>query len=122
MNDRLEEELIALERRLLLPEVRASRAELDRLIDDSFLEFGASGVRFGKQEALRRLPVEEPPEFGATDFEARRLAPDVMQVIYRGTIKRPGEDETHHSLRSSIWRRNGGQWQMVFHQGTPCKP
>jgi ribonuclease HI len=22
------------------------------------------------------------------------------------------------SLRSSLWRRDGGTWQLVFHQGT----
>jgi hypothetical protein len=29
-----------------------------------------------------------------------------------------GQRAPANSLRSSIWRRQGEQWQMVFHQGT----
>ena len=120
MND-LRDHLIALERRLLEPEVRASRAELDRLLADDFLEFGASGVRFGKAEALARLPHEQPPEFTNQDFELRQLAADVALLTYRATLRRPGDPDPRYSLRSSLWKKNGEQWQMVFHQGTGCE-
>ena len=118
MND-LRNHLIALERRLLEPEVRASRAELDHLLADDFLEFGASGVRFGKAEALARLPDEQHPEFTNQDFELRQLAPDVALLTYRATLRRPDDPAPRYSLRSSLWKKNGEQWQMVFHQGTP---
>lgn len=29
-------------------------------------------------------------------------------------------DNTYHALGSSIWKLEGEQWQMIFHQGTPC--
>jgi hypothetical protein len=28
------------------------------------------------------------------------------------------EEQVMYSLRSSIWRRSEGRWQMIFHQGT----
>jgi hypothetical protein len=29
-----------------------------------------------------------------------------------------GQRSPANSLRSSVWRQQGEQWQMVFHQGT----
>ena len=121
MNEALESQLIVLEKRLLEPQVRASREELDDLLADDFLEFGASGVRFGKAQALDRLPTETAPSFFTQDFELRGLGQDVAQLVYRAIIERPGQPRLY-SLRSSIWRRQAEQWAMVFHQGTACEP
>ncbi|MCG8455421.1 MAG: nuclear transport factor 2 family protein [Holophagales bacterium] len=115
-------QLFALERRLFEPDVRASRRELDRLIADDFLEFAATGASFGKSEALSRLPQEDPPQIEAWGFELRRLTADVAQVVYRARLERPGDVQPRFSRRSSLWRRRGDEWQMVFHQGTPCAP
>ena len=129
MPHELETHLVALERRLLESDVRASAEALDRLLDDDFQEIGASGVRFGKAEALERLPREhrdrppgeDPPRFGTYDFDLRILAPDVAQLLYRATIEQPDTPQLY-SLRTSIWRRQGQRWRMVYHQGTRCTP
>jgi hypothetical protein len=47
-------------------------------------------------------------EVTVQDFATRELAPDVVLVTYK----------TASALRSSIWKRIGGKWQMIFHQGT----
>ncbi|WP_053047380.1 DUF4440 domain-containing protein [Thalassomonas viridans] len=118
----LQDEITALELALLKPEVRRSRSELNRLISDDFLEFVGSGRRFGKAEVLERLPQETPPEFSARDFELRRLGDQVVQLIYKSTMLKAGSGQTSYSLRSSLWRRSGDSWQMLFHQGTLCPP
>ena len=46
----LEERILALERKLLDPDVRASSQELDRLIADDFVEFGSSGRIWNKRD------------------------------------------------------------------------
>ena len=51
-----------------------------------------------------------------SDFAARRLAPSVVLLTYRATA------DGVATLRSSIWRRAGDCWQMMFHQGTPSAP
>lgn len=118
----LKEQLIKLELLLLKPEIRASEKELDRLIADEFLEFGSSGIRFGKKEVMVRLPDEVAPEIMATDFELREITPNVAQLVYKASMKKHSKNAMRYSLRSSIWKLNGSEWQMVFHQGTPCAP
>ncbi|MGS0674162.1 nuclear transport factor 2 family protein [Shewanella sp. 125m-1] len=122
MNFKLENLLVELELYLQKPEVRASRAELERLLSDDFLEFAASGYSFGKAEVLARLPDERMPLIETSQFAVRELAPDVCQVTYRATLKKADENVISFSIRSSIWRKNRDLWQMVFHQGTQCKP
>lgn len=117
----LKQQLIELELYLLKSEVRSSAEELASLIHDDFLEFGGSGIRFGKEEVLMRLPKERCPEFCATDFELRVLTPDLAQLLYRASMIKPDEFITRYSLRSSLWKKSGDNWQMIFHQGTPCE-
>ncbi|MFT5234999.1 MAG: hypothetical protein ACI90A_000361 [Shewanella sp.] len=117
----LKQQLIELELYLLKSEVRTSAKELTALIHDDFLEFGGSGIRFGKEEVLIRLPQVKCPEFSATNFELRMLAPDLAQLLYRATILKPNEFITRYSLRSSLWKEEDGRWQLIFHQGTPCE-
>jgi glyoxylase I family protein len=52
-------------------------------------------------------------------FEAKAMARSVVLVTYRAV--RFGEDgaPAARSRRSSLWRREKGEWRMVFHQGTP---
>lgn len=107
------DDLYKLELSLLMPSVRKSSKALDLLLAEEFVEFGSSGNIYNKKEILEILPLEEG--FGAyaiKDFNLVTLSPTVMLTTYRATI-----DGTE-SLRSSIWKRYGHMWQMVFHQGT----
>jgi hypothetical protein len=51
-------------------------------------------------------------------FKIRILAEGVVLATYRAT--RHGERAVT-SLRSSIWKLEGGRWRMEFHQGTVAK-
>ena len=105
-------ELHRLEQTLLDPAVRRDAVQLDLLLDDAFQEIGASGRRYDKAQVIAAL--QEDPGFDAprsiAGFEARELSEDVVLVTYRVPESR--------SLRSSIWRRAGRAWRLVFHQGT----
>ncbi|KLD63653.1 DUF4440 domain-containing protein [Dyella japonica] len=111
--------LLDLETQLHRQDVRADEAALRRLIADDFFEFGVSGTVWTRDAVVEALRGESfsPREVG--DFRLTMLADDVALVTYRGhrvaTPQRPASD----SLRSSIWRLRDGQWQMLFHQGTP---
>ncbi|WP_259579896.1 nuclear transport factor 2 family protein [Shewanella baltica] len=71
---------------LFKAETRASYCELDELIADEFTEIGGSGVRFGKKEALERLPSESPPKISASEYELRHLAPNCAQLLYKAVM------------------------------------
>ncbi len=115
--------LIELEERLFRADVRSSSSELDQLISDDFIEIGASGLRFGKANVLERLPTEVAPEITARDYELRMLGLDCAQLLYKAEVFKIEQLSPVYSHRCSIWRRGaGGQWQMIYHQGTTCAP
>ena len=104
--------LHGLEMRLLDPRVRGSPDLLEDLLAADFVEFGSSGRVYDKPmvvEALRQDPGFDGPRT-ISDFSARPLSNSIVLVTYR--ISETG------TLRSSIWRRDGERWSMVFHQGT----
>ncbi|MED3726264.1 DUF4440 domain-containing protein [Priestia filamentosa] len=114
----LKEHLYGLEEKLLQSDVRKSVVELEELLAHDFVEFGSSGRVFNKEITIDSLPNEETVgEMTITDFEIKLLAPHVVLTTFR-LLKR---DSMQYSLRSSIWKLTGEQWQMIFHQGTPTK-
>jgi hypothetical protein len=114
--------LIELELKCLKPEVRASSDELDKLLAEDFLEIPSTGLAYDKAQALERIPYEDSPIYNLQEFKLRHLSDSVGQLIYKATIQRANEELISYSVRSSIWQLNGKNWQMLFHQGTPCEP
>ena len=114
------QDLMALERSLLEPAVRASAAQLDALLADGFREVGASGRAFGKGDVLARLPEESGVVFTTAGMDVQLLGKDYALVTYRAIRSADGEDLS--SLRSSLWRREASGWRMLYHQGTPLPP
>ena len=118
----IREHILALEQRLLDPDVRQSASELEQLLADEFLEFGSSGSTYRKRDVVDMLRLESPQLRTLAEFHVLSPAPDVVLATYRLTCQAsPGAPATH-SLRSSVWRLKLGMWQLLFHQGTPCSP
>lgn len=113
------DELRRLEERLLEPQVRRSPAEVAELLADEFSEIGASGRALDKAAVLQSLAAEEPVQRSMTQFRVTLLAPGVALATYRIDAVIASSGASSASLRSSIWRRDGGRWRIVFHQGTP---
>ncbi|MFZ0625763.1 MAG: DUF4440 domain-containing protein [Acidimicrobiia bacterium] len=106
-------ELLELERRLLDPEVRHSLISVDRLLHPDFVEFGSGGRVYDKEMMVAMMTRETPAPVMIRDFGARILAEGVALVTYR-TVGSEGRE----ARRSSVWVREHGRWQLVFHQGT----
>jgi ribonuclease HI len=74
---------------------------------------GRSGRLWDRDEIVEAL-VEESERHEAFELlETARLAPDLIQVVYRT------ESAKGSALRSSLWQRSDGRWRLRFHQGTP---
>ncbi|MBO9875058.1 MULTISPECIES: DUF4440 domain-containing protein [Xanthomonas] len=111
--------LVALELELLEPAVRASSERVAELLDDAFVEFGASGRCFDKSAVLQALAAEAGDvRFRTLDIQVQSLSPDLAQVRYRSERSGGGEPP-RQALRSSLWQYRDGRWRMLFHQGTP---
>ncbi len=106
-----------LEERLIQPNVRQSVDELAALLADSFVEFGSSGRIYHKQDIIAALQSETVSQITISDFQMQKLGTEIVLVTYKAT--RQTFTAAAHSLRSSIWQCISGQWQIVFHQGTP---
>ena len=117
----LEETIIELELSLLKPEIRSSKQQLNRLLADDFLEIPSTGIPYNKSQALMRIPNEETPEFTLQDYQLRILSENLVQLIYKASVKRQNDKKITYSQRNSLWKKTAGKWQMVFHQGTTCQ-
>lgn len=96
--------------------MRSSPKAVSELLADGFVEFGSSGKVFDKPAIIEALSNETGDlEIIVEDFTVRDLAPDVVLVTYKS---KPAGSQPVTALRSSIWKRISGRWQMVFHQGT----
>ncbi|MGF6174354.1 DUF4440 domain-containing protein [Ensifer sp. 4252] len=119
------DEIRALEEALHRPEVRRSRTAVEALLAEGFVEFGASGTRYHRAEMIELLCDEddEPAdgELEATDFSLMPISSDAVLLTYR-TVRRGSDGPERQALRSSIWKRTGERWQMLFHQGTLTRP
>ena len=108
----------ALELELLKPEVRKSKERLNELIADDFLEIGASGSNFNKEDILNELPDQSEINFLMQDFNTIEISPDTILATYQVEKIILESDEKIKSARSSIWKNKDGNWQIIFHQGT----
>ena len=112
-------ELEALERALHAPQVRADSERLAALLDEDFSEIGSSGQCYGRAAALAEIPLARAQVLIESDrYAVRLLADGLAQVRYRSRYHVDGQAQ-RWVLRSSLWRRHGDGWRMVFHQGTP---
>ncbi len=96
------------------PSVRKNKDEVDQLLAPNFFEYGSSGKIWTRVALIDSLSTEEPTQVVASGFKAQPLSDDTVLITYKTKKVKSGTE----SLRSSIWRNNGGKWQMVFHQGT----
>lgn len=113
--DSIERLLERLERQLLEPQARKSGV-VSELLAEEFVEFGSSGRQFNRAKIVAALQVEASVQVTASQFKVQLLSPQVALVTYRA--QRHSEPPVN-TLRSSVWRQREGQWQLVFHQGTP---
>ena len=108
--------LRSLEERLLDPSVRRSPEELNSLLAAEFIEYGASGRSFTREQIVSELATEAPATLTLSDVQLRFSSDTSALLTY--TAARTDALGTRTSLRSSFWILRDGRWQMLFHQGT----
>lgn len=111
-----------LEVELLKPEVRKSAKRISELLANDFVEFGMEGKKFTKRACVKALPnskSEKYEKYKATNFKAKKIAPNTVLLTYRASIENTKKKTKIWTLRCSIWQKRRKNWQMIFHQGTP---
>jgi hypothetical protein len=126
MEDDLLDALRRLEVELHHPGARLDDARLQALLHADFHEVGRSGRAYDRPTILRFLAeegrsVEGPPHVVPDQFAVRTLGPAAALLTYRAAHRLPDGSLTRHTLRSSVWVREGEGWQMLYHQGTAAE-
>ncbi|MGL5248938.1 MAG: RNase H family protein [Brooklawnia sp.] len=104
--------LVDYEKELLTDRVRSDAGRVRELLHPQFTEFGAAGRIWTRNRLLAEIgPMPMRVRYEA--IGADRLADDLVLLRWRAL--------SAHSewLRSSIWQRTDGKWQLRFAQGTP---
>jgi hypothetical protein len=82
----------------------------------TFWEVGASGRRYGRQYVLdvlrERAADPGQDDWHAEDFHVAPAGADHYLLTY--TL----HQRERVTRRLTVWRRNGGLWQAIYHQGT----
>lgn len=120
MNSTIRDLIKNLEMELLQPDVRTSRHRLSELIADNFIEIGASGKYYRKNDIIENLPMQERAIYLVSGFSVIEISSDSALAVYtiEKTIADTGQKTS--SLRSSLWKKIDKRWQLLFHQGTFC--
>ncbi|PQD95553.1 DUF4440 domain-containing protein [Pradoshia eiseniae] len=115
MEKNLIEHIRSLEERHLKPAIRSSKEEMDKILADEFTEIGSSGRMFDKEDCMNRDLSQD--DLSMHQFTMQEVAADIVLTTYYLINKTLGR----HTLRSSLWKRIDGRWQLYFHQGTVTK-
>ena len=98
------------------PELGTTRQDFENMTIETFWEVGASGRRYSRSYVMDTLELRhsEPLEdvWETRDFHCLEIAANNYLITY--TLIQ-GDRVTR---RSTIWRRCGTDWKIVYHQGT----
>lgn len=88
-----------------------------RRMAPDYWEVGASGRRYSRDFILKYLEQHPPVDaeaagWACSEFGLRQLGPETYLLIY--TLDQKGRV----TRRATIWRREEGEWQIRYHQGT----
>lgn len=114
------EEILKLEKELLKSDVRKSAERISEILSESFIEYTSSGNEYYYKvgDTFQEENDNTILNWEIVNFKTRFLAEDCILATYK-VIKH--DEEKKYSLRSSIWKIEGGKWKIIFHQGTICK-
>ena len=112
------EQIRILEEKFLVPEFRKSGFEISKLLSDDFVEFGSSGTVYNKETVLKALKEDNDSPVQIKDFKTNNLSNETILATYIA-VKIETSGKRRESLRSSLWKKEGNSWVIVFHQGTP---
>ena len=107
-------QLIELEKELHDPAVRKNKKRLGELLHESFVEIGRSGEIYNRADILASLDAEQNHTVWSQDYNAQSAL-----LTYRSAHIGTGGELSRFSRRASLWEKQGNDWKLRYHQGTP---
>jgi len=117
MQEEFISELLERERMFIWPPPGTALAEIEALLEEEFIEIGASGRTITREKGIAALVQRadhSPKEpWTITDYKLRRLSEEICLATYV-LCGWAG----YRSRRSTIWKRENENWRAAYHQGT----
>ncbi len=112
--------LVALERDLARAEKQHNLSFIDSALAPDFLEIAGNGRLYTKAEIMQVVKDIQIQDYTLQDFRAVEVRDDVTVLTYTATVRGSyqGQPFPFRNLLSSVWHRQKGHWQMVFHTST----
>lgn len=96
---------------------RRELAWLEQILHPDFCEITRSGCFVTRAQTIAALIKEDPlPDMLSSHFQLVGTGQMSLILLYQSC----DADGSRAALRASHWLRQGQDWQMVFHQGTPA--
>lgn len=115
---RIMKELISKEEQLLENDIRNDANRLAEIIDDHCIEFTPSGKQNRYRSGAQFEMTSGVSYIDSNTVSLIDLAEDCKLLLYV-TVK-VNKNVRMKSNCSSVWKETGGNWKIVFHQGTNC--
>jgi hypothetical protein len=96
---------------------RNDREWLEQILHEEFREITRSGKLVDRTETIEALSTEVGSPIIHSEGFTLTIVRNNFAILHYRTFD---PDGSNASLRSSCWEMSGnGQWQLIFHQGTP---
>ncbi|QLI82191.1 DUF4440 domain-containing protein [Chitinibacter fontanus] len=112
------DQLRTAEVRLHGTQIRQDHEQLCQLLHANFVEIGRTGLQFDRANIIEALKVETPYRVWSQDYELQVFSPELVLLRYKSAKLLDDDQLANCAVRSSIWKLEAENWQMIFHQGT----
>ncbi|MBV1908195.1 MAG: DUF4440 domain-containing protein [Kangiellaceae bacterium] len=113
-------EITAQEEELWIKESRFNIERMRELMADDFQEFGQSGKYYDLEDTLSMEESGFKTVLPLHEYKLKLISSDVVLATYNSETTYG--DITLYARRSSVWCKQGNNWELKFHQGTPYVP
>ena len=106
-----------LELKLLHTDPKTDPALIDDVISDAVEEITSSGQVSSRNDVVNWLLNKDSHiQWSLSDFRIKALTDDLVMAIYTAQKLNDPDSASKGSMRTSIWKRQGNNWKMIFHQ------
>ncbi|HSB75565.1 MAG TPA: nuclear transport factor 2 family protein [Terriglobales bacterium] len=120
---RLRDTLTDMEKRLAQAEQKKDKNFFDQTLSPEFLMVAYNGLVFTKPELLSKLNYLDVKKYAMKNFKLRPIGGAGALLTYDLEIQASaaGRHAPVRQYASSVWIRERGHWDLLFHQTTPAK-
>ncbi len=113
------EQIKQLELKLLHLDLKTEPELINDLLSHDFEEISQSGKINARRDVVDWLIHKDIHlQWSLNDFRIRMLADELVMAMYTAQKMNDRNNLSKGSMRTSIWRRQGSAWKMIFHQAS----